>query len=250
MLTKDQKRLLIVMKAYSQVLVGSHYLTGTDSAVPGGKGMDSYRNLELKEDLEIDNFAIHAAKNEYGICPGRYNRKSRSKKFSSGDADLQAYLDGLKGSYLPSEQWTDFNNTGLYPRLAYGEMVLGEDCRNKRHFDCESLITWVLVEVLNKDKGIWRKGVDWFQDGGGGRLDVFKRIGLSFKNDKGKVIKKGDILNGDILISKPSSSGGEHIAFACEKGFAVIEASGRREGVISSEFKEKDWTDLARIKKI
>lgn len=248
MATESEKRFYIVWTASMEVYSGSHYLKGSDGSVPGGTGL--VRTLGLLENLTIDNLGIHAGKNSWGVCRGRF-KKVGGKQFEKGQTDrdvlLPKYLDELKASYLSSNYWYDFNNTGLYPRRDAGYIFLGEDCRDKRHFDCEGFIAWVLVKALNKDIGTWRKGVDWYQNGGGGRLEVFQHKGGGTYSSGTKTITQSGILDGDILIRKPNSTGGEHIAFASAKGEAVIEASGKNVGVIRSKY-HADWTQLARIK--
>jgi hypothetical protein len=92
--------------------------------------------------------------------------------------------------------------------------------------------------------------VKWYQDGGNGRLDVYQYTGGGvYTHDDGRTISKSQIRGGDILIRKPNSHGGEHIAFACENGDGVLEASGRDHGVLLSTY-HPNWTQLARIKSL
>ena len=172
------------------------------------------------------------------------------KQFTKGqydrDTQLPAYLDDLKASWLPSLLWKSFNRTGLYPRRSSNYRFLGEDCRNRRHFDCEGFIAWVLVKAAGKDAGIWRKGLTWYQNGGDKRLDIYQASGADYVHKDGRKITTNDILDGDILIRKPNSDGGEHIAFACARGAGVLEASGKDRGVLRSTY-QPNWTQLARI---
>ena len=46
--------------------------------------------------------------------------------------------------------WKSFNDSGLSPRFSADYRYLGEDCRNKRHFDCEGFVAWVIVEAQVK----------------------------------------------------------------------------------------------------
>lgn len=171
------------------------------------------------------------------------------KQFVKGEYDrdtvLPQYLDKLK-TISNSWMWDSFENTGLYPRLANGYIYLGEDCWGKRHFDCEGFIAWVLVKALGKDQGTWKKGIEWFQNPENPRLKVYQAQGANYVFSKHETITQNDILDGDILIRKPGSNGGEHIALACAKGTGVLEASGKSRGVIRSTYKA-NWTQLARI---
>lgn len=256
MASDNEKRQLIILTALGEHQRGGHYLKGADGAIPDDPGSGLIRTLSIDENTEISDLAIHATKNGWGTCRGRY-KKVGGLKFAKGDGPtgdrdfhLPKYLDDLKSTFLPSWFWPSFRNTGLFPRNDHGYLYLGEDCRGKRHFDCEGYIAWVLVKALNKDKGTWRKGVKWYQDGGDGRLDIYQYTGGGvYTHDDGRTIAKSQIRGGDILIRKPNSHGGEHIAFACESGNGVLEASGRDRGVLFSAF-HHDWTQLARIKSL
>jgi hypothetical protein len=253
MLNNAEKRFLIIATALAEQQLGGHYLSGGDGAIPNQAGSGLFRTLGLKENLAIEKLGVHAAFSDFGTCRGRY-AKVGGKRFSKGEYDrdtlLPEYLDELKASYLGSEYWYDFNHTGLFPRLDKGYLYLGEDCRGKKHFDCEGFIAWVLVKALGKDKGTWRKGVGWYQTGGEGRLDIYKAQGGGiYRHADGRTISQGDLLDGDILIRKPTKDGGEHIAFACAKGNAVLHASGRSIGVICATY-HANWTELARIKSL
>jgi hypothetical protein len=256
MASDEEKRALIIAYATKEIENGSHYLKGTSGAIPNQIGSGLFRNVEIVENLDIKSttFGIHAAISKFGMCAGRWEKFAPvGKQFSIEQPDrkyqLPEYLDKLKASYKPPRDWESFNSTNLYPRRANDYMYLGEDCRNKRHFDCEGFIAWVLVNALGKDKGTWQKGVDWYQSGGGGRLKVYQAVGSNYVSADHGTITQVDILDGDILIRKPSSSGGEHIAFACAKGTGVLEASGKSVGVVRSGYKS-NWTQLARIKKL
>lgn len=251
MATDAEKRATMIVTAMTEVSNGSHYLTGGDGAIPGRDGTGLIRNIELLEDLTIENLGVHAAKNGFGVCRGRFEKVS-GKKFVKGNSDrdtlLPRYLEELKASWVPQYFWWDFENTGLYPRRSSGYIYLGEDCRGKKHFDCEGFVAWVLVKALGKDKGTWRKGVGWYQNGGDGRLKIYQYTGGGkYTNVDGDTISQSEILDGDILIRKPNSQGGEHIAIARAKGSGVLEASGKNRGVIASVY-QANWTHLARLK--
>jgi hypothetical protein len=237
-MTPLELRQLIISTATSAI--GGHYLNGSDGATPGNAdGMG--RELLLKEDTTWSGISVHAAKNNYGICRGRFE-KVGGKGFKKTDSDFKAlekYAEDLSNTILPSFLWWDFNNTGLYPRRDVNDGIyLGEDCRWKKHFDCESFVAWVIITALKKDKGTWRKSIEWYDGGGDGRLEVFSKA-------KGNFPDPSQFLDGDILIKlKP---GERHIGFTSAKGKQVIHASGRSTGVITSTYKDT-WTALARIK--
>ncbi len=229
MSSESIKRMLIVTTAMAEVNNGAHYLKGADGGTPGGPS-GLFRTPRLLEDLTIDNLGVHAAASDFGVCRGRWEmlKSQGGKQFVKGQHDrdtlLPAYLDELKACGLPPSQWKSFQGTGLFPRRSAGYLYLGEDCRGRRHFDCEGFVVWVLVKAAGKDAGTWRKGVGWYQSGGGGRLEIYQAFGQKYVGNDGKVIKREDILDGDILIRKPNKYGGEHIAIACARGIAVLEA--------------------------
>lgn len=246
------KRALIISFAMAEVNAHSHYMKGGDGSVPGGAA-GLRRTTSLIEDLKIANLGIHAAHNSFGTCRGRWEELAPlGKQFAKGNVDrdqwLPAYLDELKASGQPPTQWKSFNGSELFPRLSAGYLYLGEDCRNKRHFDCEGLVAWAIVKALGKDPGIWRKGVDWYKSGGAKRLTVYKAAGPEYVHEN-VTLTQSDILDGDILIRKPNDTGSEHIALACVGGTGVLEASGKDRGVIRSTYKA-NWSHLARINKL
>lgn len=271
MASDSEKRQSIVLKAMTEVSRGGHYLSGSDGSIPDDAGSGLVRSTTISNDLNIATVCVFGASNGFGTCRGRYVNAG-GKRFSKGDGGdrdihLPAYLEELDATYLPSWFWPSFRGTGLFPRLSSKYIYLGEDCRGKRHFDCEGFIAWVLVHAIGKDKGTWRQGVDWYQNGGshlsakpndmttdefekGKRIDIFKYVGGGlYKHGDGRTINQGGILGGDILIRKPNPEGGEHIAFATDKAGSVLEASGKDRGVISSSYKT-NWTQLGRIKKL
>ena len=243
--TDGEKRYLLLTTAWGQANLGAHYLNGSDGATPGyANGMG--RSLSLAETYEIDGCAVHAARNDYDTCRGRYQKMKGSggKRFATGtddrDVQLPKYLTELSESWLPSAlHYKSFKSTGLYPRRADDYIYLGEDCRGRKHFDCESFIAWVIVEALKKDKGTWRKSIEWYEQGGGGRLDVFRRTDSNFP-------LSSEFLDGDMLIRLPPE-GHRHMAFTAAKGKFVVHASGRSVGVISAPY-SNTWSALARFK--
>lgn len=231
----------------------AHYLKGADGGAPGGPG-GLFRTPRCIEEPTIgENFGIHACEQGHGSCSGRWSlvKSQGGRQFNKGDDDrdrlLPKYLDELRAAGFPSSTCKSFEGTGLYPRFSQGYLFLGEDCRGKRHFDCEGFVAWVLVKSIGKDPVTWGKGVTWYQAGGGGRLKIFKAVGAQYVADSdGEVITRNEILDGDILIRQPDNWGGEHIAFACAKRAAVLEASGTDRRIQRSSY-QSNWTELARF---
>lgn len=257
MATDAEKRAMMILCAQKEIDSGSHYMKGSSGSIPGENNSGLFRDAELLENININsaNFGVFAAKNSFGTCPGRWDKMIGGKQFVKGEYDrdilLPQYLDELK-TISNSWEWHGFDDTGLYPRRADNYFYLGEDCWGKRHFDCEGFIAWVLIKALGKDQGTWKKGVDWFQSVNNTQLKVYQAQGASYFSSEHGTITQNDILDGDILIRKPTGKDkkgndtGEHIAFACAKGTGVLEASGKSRGVIRSTYKA-NWTQLARI---
>jgi len=256
MATDAEKRAMMILCAMQEVNDGSHYMKGSSGSIPGEDNSGLCRNAEYLEnpDIKSKNWGVFAARNSFGTCQGRWDKMVGGKQFVKGQYDrdtlLPKYLDELKLISDPW-QWDSFEGTWLYPRLADDFIFLGEDCWQKRHFDCEGFIAWVLVKALGKDQGTWKKGVDWYQSTSNKRLEVYQASGASYVSSTYGTITQNDIRDGDILIRKPSNKKGtgEHIAFACAKGTGVLEASGRSRGVIRSTY-TANWTQLARIKNL
>lgn len=253
MASESDKRFWIILTALNEVSAGSHYLKGADGAIPGVAGSGLVRELSMPEDLDIERLNVHAARNNLGVCRGRWE-KVGGKQFVKGEYDrdvvLPQYLESLRSSYMAPEYWRSFQDSGRFPRRDAGYIFLGEDCRGKRHFDCEGFVAWVLVKALHKDKGTWRKGIGWYQNAENKHLDVYQHTGGGvYTHENGDTITQSEIRDGDILIRKPNSWGGEHIALACAKGKGVLEASGKDVGVVFSKY-HANWTQLARIKSL
>lgn len=247
---EQMKRSLIFSTAKTQADIKSHYLNGTDGGTPGNKDGQNHYLLEIKENLTEEHVSVYAVTNKNGTCSGRTERVLNGKKLVKPNQDrtelLPAYLEELKSSWKSYFYYPDFNNTGLYPRREDGWIFLGEDCRGKRHFDCQSFIGWVIGDALKKT-GIWGKSIEWFNNGGDGKLDVWQGSAMPAKSE---------MLDGDILIrlqtttnKKGQESTHRHIAFVSRGGNTIVHASGNRVGVISQLLSANPtWTALARIK--
>lgn len=231
-----EKRYLIYATALEQANKGGHYLKGTDGDLPGfNDGLNVKRDLKIKEDKTEKGLSVHAAANGYGVCRGRYV-SVYGEVFKPGDSGLEAYIESLSACNLPPSEWEDFQYTWLFPRRDKNTAVyLGEDCRYKRHFDCESFIAWVICHALKQPASRWKKGVTSYNNGLNGKLEIFS-----------PVPDQSEFLNGDILIKlKPKE---EHIGFVKERGINVVHASQPQTGVIVSHYNPSTWTAMARIK--
>lgn len=247
---EKMKRALIFSTAKIQADTKAHYLNGSDGAIPGSMDGTQHRLLEMNENLSVEQVSVYAASNGYGTCSGRTENIPNGKKLVKPNKDrmelLPAYLEELKSSWLSYFYYPDFNNTGLYPRLEGGWIFLGEDCRGKRHFDCQSFVGWVICQALKQPASTWAKSIEWY-NAPGEKLDVWQ---------KGNMPSQSEMLDGDILIrlqtvknKEGQESTRRHIAFVSAGGKTIVHASGNRVGVISQLYAQNtNWTALARIK--
>ena len=95
---------------------------------------------------------------KYGcyVCAGRFMRFAKGAA-SVVDPEYLKYMDYLRNT--PEQNWQPYQGQ-LSPRLAAGNIganhlrpVWGEDCRNKRHFDCDSFVNYVLTKTTKKPWG-------------------------------------------------------------------------------------------------
>lgn len=246
---KEAVRLLIISNAWTQALLGAHYLNGSDGAIPGMANGLKGRNVELLEKDDWDNLAIHAAK--WGkACKGRSGKSIKPIKAEIDS--LKSYCEKNKADGLSPDQWPSFEDSGLYPRRHKGKgstVYLGKDCRGKRHFDCISFVNWVLTTTLLKSYDYSIVQYEGEKDGGG----VIAPVTVHEKPFP-------PLVNADILtkikweqdIDEDTGElewkvDSQHIGFYMTGG-SVIEASGSEVGVIISGYKSSDWTALCRLK--
>ena len=95
----------------------------------------------------------------YGVyvCAGRCKRLG-DRTASVVDPEYLNYMEYLRST--PTQNWQPYHGN-LSPRIAMGgniganngRPVWGEDCRNKRHFDCDSFVNYVLTHTTKKPWG-------------------------------------------------------------------------------------------------
>jgi hypothetical protein len=239
---KEFIRLMIVATAAHQAVLGAHYINGSDGGITGmnkageaGGGLSARRKILHIEDHSWEKLAVHAAMYGKSVCRGRYSVvngyvfmddtkpiKTKIEKLSPPGAFAK-----LKDEYVkeletkPVGMESDFDNTGLYPRrgrsIVGDSIYLGEDCRNKRHFDCISFVNWVLTTVLQRL--IWFQEADYFTG---------KKLGA-----KSLPATTTSFMNADIAVR--IHKGHEHIAFLTADG-KMIHARSPERGVEVSGF--------------
>jgi hypothetical protein len=158
--TRDVRNRL-VDTALGQADRGAHYLMGCFGAAPGGSDNVCHRRLDLGEHTDWDNLSIHAGEHrntqrpETIRCAGRFER-AHGQIISGSDLErrVRDYLTAHAAE--PFENWPLFEGIG-YPRKAWDEFqerylyVIGEDCRNKSHFDCLGFVSWVLTQIKGSE---------------------------------------------------------------------------------------------------
>ncbi|MER2557758.1 MAG: hypothetical protein ABTQ93_09815 [Candidatus Competibacter denitrificans] len=240
---KAHIRALIVATAAQEAALGAHYINGADGGIPGknaageaGGGLSASRKIFLLEDHTWENLAVHAAMYGKSVCKGRYEAVG-GKKFITNQPDLDAlkYAYMMELKLLPPGNGKAFAGTGLYPRRGRSKpgdtIYLGEDCRNKRHFDCISFVNWVLTTVL--------KRLVWFQE-----KDYFKGTKMGAKILPATHIP---LMNADIGV-RIDAKGHEHIGFLTVDG-KMIHARYPEAGVqVTGFLMEKDsFTKICRL---
>ena len=234
---------MVIVTAAQQAALGAHYINGSDGGITGmnaageaGGGLSASRKIYLLEDNSWEKLAVHASIYGGRVCPGRYNAVG-GEMFQPNTEKLRK----LKDEYVPSlaevppELAKPFPGTMLYPRRsrskAGGTIYLGEDCRNKRHFDCISFVNWVLTSVVGRL--IWYAEKDYFS-GGKMNAQILPATHTPFKN-------------GDIGV-RIDASGKEHIGFLTAYG-QMIHAREPEKGVQVSAFemKKDSFTKICRL---
>jgi len=145
---------------FARTLLGSHYLWGSAGAFPGVLNGSRYRPGSVpwnEPSLQLADLSLCAAKCDVAghyVCAGRFE-KSGGSIVAANDTLLTDFLHGCSQKYANAllAQW---DSTGLRqtPRVvrgsnvdAAGKIVWGENCYNRRHFDCISFVNYVLTET-------------------------------------------------------------------------------------------------------
>ncbi len=153
--------------AIAKTFVGSHYLWGSGGDMPEYDNGVYYASSTVcmapsSTDISFPNvFAAQLNRSQehrYGVyvCAGRCKRLG-DRTAAIVDPSYVNYMDSLRET--PEPLWDP--HEGMSPRIARGgnigandgRPVWGEDCRNKRHFDCDSFVNYVLSHTTNKSWG-------------------------------------------------------------------------------------------------
>lgn len=229
---------------YARHLVGSHYLWGAAGNHPNhSDGVFYSRNAAFlaHTSLSPSEPCVFTAQCETGghyVCAGRPDKCPGARPCDPHDHDLIEYLDHLRD--LSPEFWDPFASN-FTPRRCisdegdawHNQLLWGEDCRFRRHFDCIHFINYVISKTTKLDV----------------RLNIQSWIGpASGYTDKKPM--DAPPLPGDIL-----AKGSHHIGFLDENGY-VLQAQDHATGVHNDEKyvppanppRPGQWTDRVRLK--
>jgi hypothetical protein len=228
--------------AQGQADRGAHYLMGCFGAAPGGTDNVRHRRLELGEHTEWDNLAIHAGEHrnmdrpEPIRCAGRFERAHG--QIISGTALERRVRDYLAAHAAePVLNWPMFDGVG-YPRKAWDEFqerylwVIGEDCRNKNHFDCLGFVNWVLTQI--KGSPVTYGAEQWVNTN---LAPITIREGTP---------QLSDLQPGDLLVRLRSGERIPHIVLVGHSQ-TVVEAAGIRAGVVKQACDVNRFTHHCRL---
>jgi hypothetical protein len=226
-----------VLTAKAKRLDGCHYLTGAAGATPGNADGAAYRRGEVG--MAAPSFdpkapCIFAAESSilgHSICGGRWSTFGRDARPS--DWDLTHYLKQQEEKYAQTRTLEPYYKY-YTPRLTKtkgksGQLAWGEDCRNKRHFDCIGLVNYLLSSVCDMKKSYKEKGfsADILQHKGS-----TKRIALDAPSEAGDILYK--------KMMNPDGSSHDHIGLLLMDD-TVIQAEQTSVGVTIKPYKGTGW---------
>jgi len=152
---------------FAKTLVGSHYVWGSGGDMPEYDNGVYYAPSTVcmaPSSTDLDFPSVFAAQlnrdqqKRYGVyvCAGRCKRLG-NRTAAIVDPTYVNYMDTLRNT--PEPLWD--SREGMSPRIARGgnighndgRPVWGEDCRNKRHFDCISFVNYVLSHTTKTSWG-------------------------------------------------------------------------------------------------
>lgn len=226
-----ERRLKVIQVALSQV--GAHYLWGAAGATPGHlDGMPGRPGsvMRLPDVLDPDAPTLRSAACDvdgYHVCAGRFSRVG-GRVVSPRDKELDEYLLGL--NRLQPAAWQPWS--GLWPRRMKGrtvteQIVLGEDCTIRKHFDCIGFVNWCLSRVVG-GRGV-QLGITQFKIPENAKTPhICAPVG------------SGDVRTADIV-----TRGVDHIGFLTGDG-RVVHASQSSDGVIVETYVASAWDNPVR----
>ena len=205
------------------------------------------------------------------ICKGRYKNGAVNGSHNPNKAQLGRYLDWIKdldSAGVAPKAWMGFKTferfeddpkgsarigamgslssraqayiewhatrkvmPDVYPRKVGSQIILGEDCSKRRHFDCIGFVNYCISEVW---KSGWMFGYDQYKD--------------KPKICNASEVKLGSGLkNGDLVLRDPKGSNPFHIGLVCNNGSSVVNAKGSSVGMGIDKFSSANWDYARRI---
>lgn len=247
---------------------GAHFLNSAKGAKPGES--DGPGNREVKfamQSLDPSKPMLLTAKRGKHICEGRHFTVKGG--VSTSPEAMTRYLNSQKLTaddygpmYIRSYRFRGRRPGIIYtPRTSKGEIIIGEACGDKRHFDCIGFVNYCFWKVL---------GVNWsynfkqylknFESSANKRkikLVSFETYLEEFK-DTDNSIKARDLKPGDVLIRIKGEmlANGAHaqtnhsgICFRDANGkIKIANCSSASTGVIVSKYDRKVWPHRIRVK--
>ncbi len=232
-----RKRLRIASEASRWI--GSHYLWGAAGAFPGNQNGVTYlhggvlqERHQINDPSRVAVWACSFNVTEKQICCGRFRSVPGGREINSPqDPQLTAYLAQLQQNRANPNAWVPYQGR-LFPRLAIWRdarmaltqrLVWGEDCREKRHFDCIHFINYVLIDC--NVRGIGREAISFYASDAN-----------TEPNDK-RHPWPGDIV----------THGQTHIGFIYDE-HTVVHAAESVRGVVREPYVPSQWARLGRLR--
>jgi cell wall-associated NlpC family hydrolase len=231
---------------------GAHYVWGSAGATPGGQEGSRMRpgavDLVQPQSTDAANPAVFAAccrVENYYVCAGRYDPDrggiEGGRRWNQGETDLEAYLSELRGQ--PEDEWEPYFDVYSPRRVVKagkpGDIVWGEDCRDRRHFDCVGFVNYLYDAALAELTTRWA-GKPW-------SMSI-----AQYKAESGlgatAAVSGGSLMEGDIL-----TIGNHHIGLFAGDGDGstdnpgrVVQAADTEMGVIVGDYKPQ-WDGMYRL---
>ena len=205
------------------------------------------------------------------ICKGRYKNGAVNGWHKPDKAQLGRYLDwikDLKSAGVAPKSWMGFKtferfeddangaakigaigNQGaraqayvewfarrkilndVYPRKVGSQIILGEDCSNRRHFDCIGFVNFCISEAW---KSGWMFGYDQYKD----KPKICNAVEVKLSSG---------LKNGDLVLRDPRGGNPFHIGLVCNSGASVVNAKGSNVGMGIDKFSASNWNYARRI---
>jgi hypothetical protein len=217
--------------ALAQAAQGAHFLTGSAGARPGGtgrSGMGPGGVTVTPGRADAADPAVFAAMCGRHVCAGRFNAQNGGiaggRPAGPTDTDLIVYLAGLAA--VPEQQWKPFFQFFSPRRIEGGmlgsQVVWGEDCRAKRHFDGAGLVNWCLGQAAEDHYELTFDLDTWSTDANG-----TEPVGIAEPPRRGDIVLRhldGVFTHIGLLVAdtEPGVADLGHVVLAEQPGVGVV----------------------------